>query len=204
MKAFLRLTALLLVVVSFTMLTGFASYLAQPQTMLKVAPQTLKVKVGEETTVDLTIEKVSELYGAQLHLKFDPEVLEVIDADPTQTGVQIEPGTLPVPDFVVQNTADNNNGTIDYALTQLPPSQPGEGDGVIARVTFRAKKAAVSQIQFDQFLLADTQGGSIEALPQHGQIRVMGSSTWLFVAVAAIAVVLLVGGSLGFVITRGK
>ena len=204
MKAHLRLTAVFLIVVSFTMLTGFASYLAQPQTTLKVTPQTLKVKVGEETTIDLAVEKVSELYGAQLHIRFDPEVLEVVDADPAQEGIQIEPGTLPVPDFVVQNAADNQNGTIDYALTQLPPSEPGEGDGVVARVTFRAKKAAVSQIQFDQFLLADTKGGSIEAVPQHGQIRVMGSSTWMFVAIAGVAVALLVGGSLGFVITKGK
>jgi hypothetical protein len=128
----------------------------------------------------------------------------VVDADPTQDGIQIEPGTLPVPDFVVQNAADNQNGAIDYALTQLPPSEPGNGDGVVARITFRAKKAAVSQIQIDQFLLADTKGGSIEAVPQHGQIRVMGSSTWMFVAIAGVAVALLIGGSLGFVITKGK
>jgi hypothetical protein len=204
MKTHLGLSAMFLIIMPFTMLTGFASYLAQPQTTLKIAPQALKVKVGEEATIDVALEKVSELYGAQLHIKFDPEVLEVVDADLDQEGVQVEPGTLPIPDFVVQNVVDNQNGTIDYALTQLPPSEPGEGDGVVARVTFRAKKAAVSQVQFDQFLLADTKGGSIEAVPQHGQIRVMGSSTWMFVAIAGIAVALLVGGSVGFVVTKGK
>ena len=105
---------------------------------------------------------------------------------------------------MVQNLASNQSGTIDYALTQLPPSKPGKGDGVIARVTFRAKKAAVSQIQFDQFLLADTQGGSIEAVPQHGQIRVIESSTWMIVAIASVALLLIVGGSVGFVITKEK
>jgi hypothetical protein len=198
------LAVALLVTVSLLALTGFTSYLAQPQTMIKVAPQTLKVKVGEERAIDLALEKVSELYGAQLHLRFDPEVLEVVDADPSQEGVQIEPGTLPAPDFIVQNVADNTEGTIDYALTQLPPSAPGEGDGVIARVTFRAKKAAVSQIQFDQFLLADTQGGSIDAVPQHGQIRVMEGSAWVYLAIAGAALLLIVGGSVGFVITKGK
>jgi hypothetical protein len=198
------LAVALLVAVSLVALTGFTSYLAQPQTLIKVAPQVLKVKVGDETTIDLAIEKVSELYGAQLHLRFDPDVLEVVDANPSEEGIQIEPGTLPAPDFVVQNSADNQVGTIDYALTQLPPSEPAKGDGVIAHVTFRAKKAAVSQIQFDQFLLADTQGGSIEAVPQHGQIRVMEGTTWVFIAIASVALLLIVGGSVGFVITKGK
>jgi hypothetical protein len=191
-----------LVAATVLILTGFTGPWAQPQTLLKIAPQTLKVRIGKQTSVELEVEKVTELYGAQLRIRFDPEVLEVIDTDPSQSGVQIEPGPMLSPDFVVQNLADNEAGTIDYALTQLPPSKPSSGDGVIARITFRAKKAAVSQIQFDQFLLANTQGAGIEAVPQHGQILVAGSSTWMLVAIAGVALLLVLGGSIGFAITK--
>lgn len=183
-------------------LTGFD--LAQPQTLIKVAPQTIKVRVGKQTTVDLAIERVSDLYGVQLRIRFDPAVLQVVDADPSQEGIQIEPGTLPTPDYIVLNDADNQAGTIVYALTQMPPSKPGNGDGVIARITFQGKTASVSQILFDQFLLANTQGDSIEAIPQHGQIQVVSSSVWALVAAAGAAVLLIVGGSIGFAVTKRK
>jgi hypothetical protein len=86
----------------------------------------------------------------------------------------------------------------------MPPSEPGQGDGVVARVTFQGKKVAVSQIHFDQYLLADTQGKSIEVIPQHGQIRVMSNSTWILVTAAGAAVLLLAGGSIGLIVAKRK
>ena len=70
-----------LIAVSLVTLTGFTWQIAQPQTMLQVAPQELRVKVGGEVTVDLAIAQVSELYGVEVHLRFDPNVVEVVDAD---------------------------------------------------------------------------------------------------------------------------
>lgn len=184
------------------MLSGFTWTAAQSQAVVRIVPQTLKIRVGEVATVDLTVEQVSELFGAQVHLTFDPTVLEVVDADPSEEGIQVEPGTLPTPDFVVQNIADNQAGTVDYALTQLKPSEPRSGDGLLARVTFRGKKAASTQILLEQFMLADVEGKAIEALPQHAQVRVMNRSTWIMIGVAGAAVLLLAGGGIGFVIKR--
>lgn len=191
-----------LIGVSLLMLSGFASSAAQPQTVVKIVPQTLKLRVGERAIVDLQIEQVAELFGAEVHLSFDPEVLEVIDADPAEDGIQIEPGTMPAPDFVVQNAADNQMGTVDYALTQLKPSEPRSGNGLLARVTFRGKRAASSQILLDQFVLADIEGTAIEATPQHAQVRVMDRSTWVLIAAAGAIVLLLAGGGIGFVVKR--
>jgi len=203
MKVRLGLPGVLsLIGISLLMLSGLTSAAAQAQTVLKVVPETLKIRVGEKATVDLAIEQVSELFGAEIHLTFDPEVLEVVDADGSRDGIQIEPGTLPTPDFVVQNTADNQAGTVDYALTQLKPSEPRTGDGLLARVTFRGKKAASSQILLEQFVLADIEGTAIEALPQHAQVRVMNRSTWVLIAAAGAAILLLAGGGIGFAVKR--
>lgn len=193
-------TVLVVLVFSWLMLSGFVEL----QTVLKVMPQTRQARVGEDVTVELRLEQVAELYGTEIHLTFDPNVVQVVDADSTQEGVQIEPGVFPRPDFVVQNAADNQLGQVDYALTQLPPTEPGKGDGVVARITFRAQKAGMSQIYLERFMLANTRGESIQAVPQHGQIRVTGSSTWLFAAVAGVAALLIVGGSIGFVLTKRK
>lgn len=200
MKNLKRATVLVVLGFSWLMLSGFVEL----QTVLKVMPQTRQARVGEDVTVELRLEQVAELYGTEIHLTFDPNVVQVVDADPTQEGVQIEPGVFPQPDFVVQNAADNQLGQVDYALTQLPPTEPGEGDGVVARITFRAQKAGMSQIYLERFMLANTRGESIQAVPQHGQIRVTGSSTWLFATVAGVAALLVVGGSIGFVLTKRK
>src|SRR5262245_43854470 len=45
-------------------------------------------------TVDVMAENVTDLYGLEVHLKYDPAVLAVQDAKADQEGVQIEAGTL--------------------------------------------------------------------------------------------------------------
>jgi hypothetical protein len=65
MKVRLGLPGVLsLIGISLLMLSGFTSAAAQAQTVLKVVPETLKIRVGEKATVDLAIEQVSELFGA--------------------------------------------------------------------------------------------------------------------------------------------
>ena len=77
-----------------------------------------------------------------MRAKFDPAVLEVVDANPAQDGVQIVPGSFLKPDFVVRSLADNAAGTIWYASTQVSPTLPVSGTGVLFSAVLRAKVAA--------------------------------------------------------------
>lgn len=176
---------------------------AQSDAVLKVTPSALKLNVGDTATLDLAIEQVEGLYGIEVHLKFDPKALEIVDADSDKEGVQLQAGAMPAPDFVVLNVVDNVAGTADYAVTQLPPNQPGEGSGVVAHITVRAKESSTTQIRIERFLLADTSGNSIKAVSQHGQVHVGGDPTWLLVAVAAFLIVT-AGVTIGFVIIKRK
>ncbi|QLQ06879.1 MAG: hypothetical protein HZY76_13085 [Anaerolineae bacterium] len=69
--------------------------------------------------VDLYVANVTDLYGADIKYSFDPNIVQVVDADPFTPGVQIQPlaGFLS-PDLVVRRDANNVTGTIQYALTQ--------------------------------------------------------------------------------------
>jgi hypothetical protein len=183
-------------------LVGFIPSAEQPA-ILQVSPPNSRIRVGQRAIIELTVDQVSGIYGAEIHLRFDPKVLQVVDADPGQEGTQLELGTLPSPDFVVQNRADNTAGTIDYAVTQLPPTQPGQGEGVIARVTFEAKQAAVSQVQFEQFVLADTEGRNIVAVAQNGQIQVANTSTWILGAAIGLPLAFLAIG-IGWILNKRK
>lgn len=99
----------------------------------------MTIGVGQVEVIKIRIENVKDLYGAELHMKFDPSVVEVVDADPTKDGIQLMPGDFPKPEFVALNRADNKVGTIDYALTQLNPTPPANGSGTVVSILFRGK-----------------------------------------------------------------
>ncbi len=152
--------------------------LAAPQAdaLVRIDP----VVVNTTTTaisvpVDIRIENVNGLYGADVRLTFDPALLAVQDADPGKTGIQIGLGPLLTSGtyFVVINAADNVSGTIRLALTQLNPTLPITGSGVLARVVFKpVGPTGVSSIHFTQVQLASRTGSAIPATTQDGTINI--------------------------------
>ena len=105
-------------------------------TIVRCEPASITVPVGVVMSLDLYVQDVGDLYGADVRLSFDPAVVRVVDADQNAAGVQIQPlsGFLK-PDFVVRKVADNISGTIWYAATQVNPTLPVTGSGSLARVT---------------------------------------------------------------------
>jgi len=125
--------------------------------------------------VDIMIENVNGLYGADVRLTFDPALLAVQDANPGQAGIQIGLGPLLTSGtyFVVINAADNVSGTIRLALTQLNPTEPVTGSGVLAHITFKpVGPTGVSSIHFTQVELASRTGNPIPATTQDGTIAI--------------------------------
>lgn len=164
----------LLLTILFSIPVGYG--LAQ-DTMVVVDPQSSEVVVGATTTVNIKIENVEGLYGAEVHLTFDPSLLEVMDADSGTSGVQIQPGTFISPDFVGQNAVDQAAGKIDFAIAQMPPQEPVSGSGVFATITFKGKAAGTCTVSFTDILLSDTSGHSISAGAQNGTVTIIGEET---------------------------
>ena len=131
--------------------------------------------VAISVPVDIRIENVSGLYVADVRLTFDPALLTVQDADPGQAGIQIGLGPLLTSGtyFVAVSTVDNVSGTIQLALTQLNPTLPITGSGVLARVVFRpVGPTGVSSIHFTKIQLGNKTGNLIPATTQDGTINI--------------------------------
>jgi LysM repeat protein len=131
-------------------------------------------RIGPEgtTEVAIRIENVTRLYGAEVHLIFDPNYLEIQDADPDKPGVQLQTGSFPASDFVVQNQADNVQGTVDYAVTQLAPREPVDGGGVLATITVKTKGEGTSRLAFTGAKLANPDGQQIPVETLDGELVV--------------------------------
>jgi hypothetical protein len=141
---------------------------------LRVSPETQSLQIGDEFEVTLELQEASNLYGADVTLTFDPDVLEVVDADPTTQGVQISRGTFPNPDqgIVTKEEADNTAGTANYAMSLKTPAQPAAGDGTLCMIRFRAKARGTSDLAISAATLLDPNADPIEVMSHDGSINV--------------------------------
>lgn len=97
--------------------------------------------VGQEITVPVYISDVTDLYGADVRLTYDPTIL---------TGVRVDHGYFLQPGFVVRQgfygAPACDPMCARYALTQLNPTPPASGDGVLMYVTFRALRPGTTSL----------------------------------------------------------
>ncbi len=127
--------------------------------VLRTDPAVLEVGKGQVETLQILLVNAQNVYGIDLQARFGPAVVEVVDADPKQDGVQMFPGDFLKPDFVVRNTADNKAGNLHYVVTQLNPTPPANGEGVILSIQFLGKAAGVkTALTFVSVQIADRRG----------------------------------------------
>jgi hypothetical protein len=163
---------MLLLSISFTP----APLRAAPHTtaLVRIDPAVVTTTTTLTVPVNIVVENVNGLYGSDVKLAFDPALLAVQDADPNLAGIQIELGPLLTSSsyFVVINTVDNLSGTARLAITQLNPTLPVTGSGVLASITFTPTGATgASLIHLTQVQLANRDGDIIPATTQDGSVN---------------------------------
>ena len=133
---------------------------AQTSTFLYVNPPSQNAMLGGTASVDVIIQNVANLYGAEIDLAFDPTRLMVRGAVPNQPGTQIDPGPLLTSGdyFVAVNRVDNTAGTIMLALTQLNPTPPVTGSGSVAHINFQTRAAGIAPVRLTSAMLSDRNG----------------------------------------------
>jgi len=132
-------------------------------TTVLVSPSSQSIPtIGGTTTVDIRIEDVTNLYGAEVYLSFDSGILEVQG---------IADGDLLTGGFPVM-AWDNDAGTLHYAYTLLYPALPVEGSGVLCTITFKGIGVGTSLLRFTEVNLSDPNGLPITASSQDGSITV--------------------------------
>lgn len=149
-------------VVSPTATPTAVAPIPQPETAtasLRIVPA--EAKVGDRLDVILQLTGAEALYGVEIHLSFDPSSVIAEDADPEMAGAQSEHGTLLNPDFVVRNVISETEGVIHYAISQMPPSDPASGEGVVMTAHLEASAAGELSVAVESMILADASGAVI-------------------------------------------
>jgi len=126
---------------------------------VSITPETSTIDGCGYVDVIIHLADVHDLYAVDIELAFDETVLEVVDLDGGEPGINLEPiNTWFVAADWVYNEADNGAGTIRYVATQRRPTDPVDEEGDIARIRFRAKAIGSSDITITKAELSDRDG----------------------------------------------
>ncbi len=115
---------------------------------LNASPTTNTVTAGQTFNVTVLLNTQGQAVdGVDLYfVKYNPSILEVVDSNATQTGIQIQPGSLL--GITVVNSADNSLGKIQFSQASTGGSNYN-GSGTLATITFKGKANGTSTITFD-------------------------------------------------------
>lgn len=160
------LTKTLAILIVFAVLaTGASAQTSNKQAVVTVDSYT--VTVGQEFTVPVRITGVSNINAADVRVTYNPALLQ---------GVSVDHGYFLRPDYVVRQgfygPPQCNPMCARYALTQIAPTPPVSGSGVLMYVTYRAVAVGVSSLTL-RVELADRYGQLIPVTVQGGTVTVV-------------------------------
>jgi hypothetical protein len=186
------LMAGLIASISLTAAPGMALEEAGTSVFLNPPSQSVLFGAGKTAAVSIMVANVIDLYGSEIRLTFDKNLLAVQDADATKSGVQLAPSSaffafqpenryldeannkdyyyqysdIAGGYFIAESEANNSSGNASYIFTllsPLPPAAAGAEGQTLATVTFNCLAAGEAHINIDVMKLADA-GGSPKSI----------------------------------------
>ncbi len=166
-----RIPTILLIILLSAILSSmtFARNVILNGGLLWLNPASSSTGVGETQDIVIQLDNVTNVYGTDVALSFDPTILGVVDADSGTPEVEIFTGTCPEPDLVIFNEADNSTGTINYVLTQVKPTVPCDG-GTVATIRFECLAEGTGLISFTNSVISDPDFNEIPADTQDASL----------------------------------
>jgi hypothetical protein len=154
----LMLALVMVTVMALPLVSAFAAEPGDPDTTVAVTDASLNI--GAEVSSEIRVSIVNgdtdpvELRGVEVHLTFDPAIVEVVSVTPSAA---LFDGTLQIG----QNQFDNGAGTIDFAVAQsggMPVFNAT--DAAIATVTWRGLASGETAVAGNT-LMSDPEGYAI-------------------------------------------
>ena len=136
-------------------------------------PQVLELGPGETGDVIIHTSYVEQLGGVEVHLRWDPLLVEVVDE-------QVQPGNVfeGYNVYPGANQVDNAAGQLDYALALMGWYPPVSGQFTVAAVTFRAIGSGSSDVEFyGSTQMARNDGVDISHDWVDGEVRVVEATS---------------------------
>jgi hypothetical protein len=150
----------------------FATLMVEAEnTSLSVEPQSTTVwGTGESFTIDIKITEVVGLYGWQIKLYYDPEVLNgtVISEGPF---LRTRGETLF--DSTFNDKHNSTHGLVTAFSTLIGNVSEVDGTGVLLTISFKSKRIGNSVLDLEETILGDRNSNPIDHVPIDGMVQVV-------------------------------
>ena len=131
-------------------------------TTVEVNPTSVHTRVGSSFEVKLQIENVSNLYGFDVNLTWNPDLLS-LETINTSIGVETYPDGV-LHEGVI-NITDTSSSNYHLAAASLYPAPSFNGSGTIAELGFSALEVGVSNLLLDSMLANFNGSGFSQPIP---------------------------------------
>lgn len=140
-------------------------------TTVRVNPSSLVIPIcNAKGTAAVEVTNATNLIAAQLQLRYNPSVAQVIDADPARDGVQVTVGSVFSGGFVAQNSVDTTNGLISFAATLLGGAINNTAE--LISVDWQPVATGTAQLSLENVILVNNVGQGVTFTAQNGQLEV--------------------------------
>ena len=133
-------------------------------------PPLLKANAGGVVTASIVISGAIGLYGAEVHVMYDPSVVSDIAVGPSQPFAQGSLLTSQGAYFIAANEVNRATGVLTYAVTMISPSVPVTDSGTLVTIRFQNIKTGATALTFGSVQLADIDGQPIQHTVEAGRI----------------------------------
>jgi hypothetical protein len=139
--------------------------------IVTVSPASPTTSVGRTFLVAVDITGVSDLYGFQLDLGFNPSILA---AQSSTEGAFLPGGGAT---FFIPGTIDNTTGTVGKTADTLLSAVPGvNGNGLLFTIDFKALSAGTSSLVLENATFLNSRLNPIVLNLTGGSVRVQGTT----------------------------
>lgn len=140
-------------------LTLAAAHTVRAQAATRVGVfEPLTVGLGQVVEAPVSVESAEGLYAVDIELRFDPALAQAEDADPASPGVQLGLAGFLDPGLVLYNEVDNQQGTAHFVMTQVNPSEPKSGSGILLVLYLKGTQEGESALTVSSLQLSDRGG----------------------------------------------
>ena len=161
----------LVLVCALLAICSFNVVLAQSNTVVKVVASESQPHVGDTLTVNITISNVQNLYGVDVTLSWNTNVLSVINAK-ALLGVESHPEgvlheTASDTLLVAEDSASQENGQYTLTATSVGSAPAFNGNGIIATVTFNVTNTGPTGLKVESELSDHPAAGQSSNFIEH-------------------------------------
>ncbi len=164
-------------------LTGMVRQVRAQSTVVSILPAEVTInEPGQTTTVDLNITDVTNLYGYEIKVWFENDIVNATEVV-RPLGHLLEPSDPEkefVPKWEIKNDYNATHGYIWLSYTLLAPESARSGSGILAKITFVGLEEGTTIVILNNYpgtsgpvKLANNEGQPIAHTANNGSVIVI-------------------------------